>query len=91
MKVFVGKTARVRASACLACGTLLDAATPVNAQRARPRRDNSVSICFSCGHVMVFDKHDRLRNPTPDELASINELPTVKATLWAIAQRKARQ
>lgn len=38
---------------CLQCGEILDAVTPVNNDTDVPN-SGDISICYSCGHVMIF-------------------------------------
>ena len=52
-------------TACLSCGTPLNAATSM-LQDAEPA-DGDITICFKCGHIMVFE-NNQPRNPTDAEM-----------------------
>jgi DNA-directed RNA polymerase subunit RPC12/RpoP len=91
VKLFIGATQRTRANACLACGALLDAATPVTPGPETPKQNGAATACIHCGHVMVFGRKGRLRNPTASEQKEIDQIPEMQAVLSAIAQRRRMQ
>ncbi len=67
------KTTRVPASVCPVCGKANNAAS--NGQdRPKP---NDVSICWYCGHLMIFADDLKLRQPTVAEVAELSRHPTV--------------
>ena len=57
------------------CGYRLDAATGAFTERAA--RPGSVSMCFNCGALAVFDERMELRQPTPEERLRIALDPQV--------------
>jgi hypothetical protein len=67
-------TTRTQAIPCPSCGKALDAATSVF-DDAVPR-DGDVSICFACGHIMVFEGGVP-RNPTDTEMPDIAGDPRI--------------
>jgi len=70
---------------CTACGKLCDAATIANADDAVPS-PGDVTICFDCGHIMVFTKDMRLRDPTAAECLEIAGDKDILAAQKARAQ-----
>jgi len=59
----------VPASACLNCGIINDACTNLD-EDARPD-PGDFTICFKCGHLMVFADDLSLRKPTDAEMLII--------------------
>lgn len=83
-------SALIPPSPCPNCGKVLDAATGVD-KRRRPNdrmvpRPGNVSVCISCGHICVFDKKLRLRNPTEAEMVQIAGDPRVIQIMKARAK-----
>lgn len=75
-------TTRMPVCHCLACGAELDCATHPGIDAPSP---GDVSICLTCGHIMMFADDLTLRNPTDAEmimLAGDREI---------VAAQKARQ
>ena len=69
----------MKASHCLVCRAVLDAATGVeNGNCATP---GSPTVCLYCGHIMIFADDLTLREPTADESAAL-------AQDWRIAAIK---
>ena len=62
----VRKTHRTKTMSCLNCGQRLDACSAVGADAAPSPGD--ATVCFYCGHLMVFDVDLSLRHPTDKEL-----------------------
>lgn len=60
---------------CLACGDVLQATSEVTTSKARMPEPGNLSICLRCGHVAIFDKDLKLRNPTPEEQRKIDNDP----------------
>ena len=58
---------RLAPSACLACGTTMDAATHTSDPDVRPS-PNDITICLYCGHLMAFGDDLQLRALTDDEM-----------------------
>jgi hypothetical protein len=67
MKEF--KTTRTKPQLCLNCGELVDAATSIY-HKNTPKK-GSVTICFRCGHIMVFDAQLNFRELTDEEKAIV--------------------
>ena len=61
-------TTRVEPNACLNCGTVHDSATGI--KRDAVPKDGDWSICFDCGHLMVFES-GKLRNLNDREMYEI--------------------
>jgi hypothetical protein len=59
---------RVRRSFCLHCGKELDCA--MHFANAVPNQGD-FTVCIACGHLMVFGKKMRLRNPNRAEQIAI--------------------
>lgn len=60
-------------SACRTCGKVLDAATdPVGENAVTP---GSLSVCFYCGEVGVFDENLLVRAPNAGEMEEIGAHP----------------
>lgn len=68
----MGPSRTVRESACTNCGKILDMVSVVDEKIGKtvPRKGD-ITICIKCGHVMVFCKHMKLRNPTGEEILKI--------------------
>jgi len=76
------KSTRIRPRRCLNCSHEMDVATCVSGAHAPKPGD--VTICISCGHIMVFDKRLRFRNPMP------SEIPRIAANKELLAIQRAR-
>jgi len=63
---------RIESSRCLQCNNKLDAVTESTGDNLAPD-ENSISICFYCGHLAMFDSQLRLREPSPEELQNVLE------------------
>lgn len=50
--LYLGKSTRHKASACLDCGAVLDASTGVG-NKAKPHA-GAITMCIKCGHLMVY-------------------------------------
>jgi hypothetical protein len=75
-------SSNVPASRCLHCRKIVDGATNINDDKAPTPGD--ATVCIYCGHLMIFGKAMRLRNPTSEEihaLAGDANLLTVQALL----------
>lgn len=59
----------VLATPCPNCGDMLEGATNMFDGCQEPK-DGDVSLCFRCGHVLVFEA-GRPRNPTSEEMYRI--------------------
>jgi len=81
---------RTPESACLACGASLSAAAGMPGEIAKPT-EGSVSICVTCGHVMLFRADLKLRDLTPEELAEVHADERVAEALAAITKGRPRQ
>lgn len=90
MKLGIGKALRHRRNTCLACGALLDAVTAVNADTTTPEYGDP-SVCLRCGHLMVFGRRGKLRDPTAAEQEELSANFDVQTALWAISQLKPKQ
>jgi hypothetical protein len=84
--VYLGKTTRHQASACLGCGKVLDASTGVG-NRAQPRA-GAITVCLDCGHVQAYDGKLQLRPLTDEEMIDIAGDKRIAAIQWARAQLK---
>lgn len=65
----VGTDHPLRPDACTDCGYKIDGATCVGSDAAPKRGD--ATICQRCGHIMIFGKGLKLRNPTGDEILEL--------------------
>jgi len=64
---------------CLSCGKQLDGATVAKGNlKTKPKKDD-VSVCFYCGHVMVFGSGMKLRDPTKEEAYAVAGDPVILA------------
>lgn len=72
---------------CLGCGKLFDEATQVGRGNAAPRPGDA-TICLECGHVMMFDKNRRVREPTGRELIDLAGDLRIMMTKFTIEQIK---
>lgn len=70
MKPGLGKETRLPLDHCINCGRRCDAASPVDEVRAKPK-SGDVTLCIACGHLMVFGKDLKLREPNALELIAI--------------------
>lgn len=55
--------------ACLDCGKKLDGVQSLSG-KSKPQAGD-VTVCFHCGHIMVFADDGGLRNPTSREMYDI--------------------
>lgn len=65
----LGDAVRLKLDHCTNCGRRCDAASAVD-DNTRPKRGD-VTLCIACGHIMVFGKDMRLRDPTGLEMIAI--------------------
>lgn len=78
----------MKPSPCLHCGTMLDAATSVTDLENKPDPGDA-TICFRCGHLMVFAEDLSLRGLTAKEMYEIAGDPILihaqrlRAAYWA--------
>jgi hypothetical protein len=79
----LGPTHRVAEKRCMRCEKVLDSATPADS-KDRPARGD-VSVCIQCGHIAIFTRGGKLREPTPDELRSIMADRRVKTLRNAVS------
>jgi hypothetical protein len=86
----LGEALRHRRNTCLACGALLNAVTAVNADTTQPEYGDP-SVCLKCGHVMVFGRRGKLRDPTPEEQEGLSANFDVQSALLVISQLKPKQ
>jgi hypothetical protein len=91
----LGVDSRVPPSMCLDCGRINDAATGVDHAEgpdAAPQ-PGDVTVCFYCGHIMVFGDDLMLRNPTDAEIREIAGDARILAVQRArrLAQRRREQ
>jgi hypothetical protein len=83
-------TARMESSPCTNCGKLCDAAAYAGAGEATPS-PGDFTICFYCGHLMLFDDRLHLRDPTDAEVVEAAGHSDVNAAYRALgAHRKNR-
>lgn len=75
---------RIRESACIACGALLDGWTDVVAD-AHPK-PGDLSLCLQCGALNVYDDALALRAPTHLEAALADADERVRRAREAIAR-----
>jgi DNA-directed RNA polymerase subunit RPC12/RpoP len=60
---------------CLDCGKAMDGATSV--EHTEKPHEGSVSICFYCGHIMIFDEKLKFRELTDSEIIELAAHPTI--------------
>lgn len=87
----VGPDRRMRPNACLNCGKELDSTTMVSEEKIGPKTRPSpgdFTICIECGHLMVFTKKMRLRNPTDAEILKVAGDKRMMAIQTALAAIK---
>jgi hypothetical protein len=70
---------------CLHCDKLLDAATIVPGFDDHRPVGGDVSICLKCGHIAIFTRGGKLREPRPDELREIMTDQLVNKTRTAMS------
>jgi hypothetical protein len=75
-KTMIGKTRRVPMTACTSCGHPVDAATPVGSVDAAPSPGDA-TVCFHCGHVMIYADGLSLRDPTDAEMHELAGDPRI--------------
>jgi hypothetical protein len=68
-RLYVGRSTRHEASACLGCGKELDASTGVG-HRSKPR-PGCISICLACGHIQAYGAGLKLRELNDQEMVDI--------------------
>jgi hypothetical protein len=76
-------TYRVKATRCIRCNELLDAATSVTGDD-QPKRGDA-SICLKCNHVAIFTRGGKLREPRSDELRTLMADPRITLTRQAVS------
>ena len=80
------KRAPVPISHCTGCGKLCDDATGLATER-NPR-PGDFTICFGCGHLMVYSDELTLRDPTNAEVVEVAGDPRLIAAQRVVAARK---
>jgi hypothetical protein len=75
---FIGESIELPPSNCIGCGKLVDAATPVDIKTVTPA-PGDITICFYCGHIMVYADDLSLRNPTDVEMFELAGNKTILA------------
>jgi hypothetical protein len=56
---------------CLSCGIQANAATSVGYAPNKKPTPGDVTVCFKCGHIMLFGDKLELREPTAKEAYAI--------------------
>jgi hypothetical protein len=67
--VYIGKSTRHKASPCLSCGAIMDAATGIG-NKAKPHA-GAITLCVKCGHLMAYTWDMSLRELTDEEIVDI--------------------
>jgi hypothetical protein len=65
----IGTSIDIAPSACTGCGKELDMTASVGGDH--PPEEGSITICFTCGHIMAFDGNLRLRDLTDKEIVAV--------------------
>jgi hypothetical protein len=76
----LGRKHRTPETRCMRCDTPLNAASKVAddaAADSRPARGD-ISVCIQCGHVAIFTRNGKLREPTRHEWPELLADPRVK-------------
>lgn len=72
---------------CLNCDAVLDASSSTDEDTRGPEPGDA-TICFYCGHLMVFDHELNLRNPNDDELIEMAGDPRLRLVMDACAKAR---
>jgi hypothetical protein len=83
-----------KASRCVNCNKLLDAATVTNKKDDVIPREGNITVCMYCGHVMVFGRGLALRDPTGVEIvemAGCSELVRAQAMREYITKNRKKR
>lgn len=81
------KESCIQANHCLQCRARLDRASG----KGEPR-PGDLTVCISCGHLMVFTEDLSFREPNPQERRISKKNPDIAqfiATVRAVARRRA--
>ena len=62
---------------CIECGYALEQHTIAEPRQGKHPMPGSLSVCFGCGHITIFDSELKLREPTPEELILVELDPFV--------------
>lgn len=74
----VGEDVHTPKCSCVACGCTIDAATGVSDNDEMPSpKENDITICLECGHLMAFKPDLTLRELTGAEIVEIAGNPLV--------------
>jgi hypothetical protein len=71
---------------CLDCGKRIDAATAVS-EDAVPN-SGDISVCFYCGHIMIFAPDMTVRSLTDSEMIEIAGRPDIIQAMKIIGYAK---
>lgn len=74
-----------RPNECRECGRKNNAVTSVEPGQIVPE-PGSVSVCFGCGAITLFDENLKLRPPTAEELDALR-----RASAWPMIERASRE
>jgi hypothetical protein len=74
--LFDSNDVRTKPTPCLNCGKLLDACTPVKNHDAKPD-EGSLSLCWACGHLQVFQADGTFRELTGEEVVEVAGDPDI--------------
>lgn len=85
-KLALGEAVKVKASACKACGYLMDAATCAMGNHQPVPGD--VTICIQCGHLMEFLEDLSLEELSKESALAIAGNKDLLRLQWAIAKAK---
>lgn len=78
------KSVEIPATKCRSCGYDLEMVTGVNAGVPDA---GSVSICFGCGALSIFNANLTMREPTMKEQAQIEQDPFIQKVMRAWAEQ----
>jgi ribosomal protein L40E len=74
-------------SICSRCGNHFDRATSATPTAPKPL-PGSVSICYRCGALGIFNDNLTVRRPTPEELEELEQSEKVQRVLQAFWEAK---
>jgi hypothetical protein len=81
-------THRVTSCTCPSCGSPLDSVSNANDNENHAPKEGDITVCFRCGHVLIYQEDGTVRNPTDKEIIEIAGDPDIIRMTNAVARVK---
>jgi hypothetical protein len=85
------KTHETIINSCLSCGYVSDGASTPDGREARGPKPGDFTVCLMCGHLAVYDRYLKFRQPNDEEMLAIAGDKRLLDLQWARGEVMKRQ